>query len=203
MKIAFTGPSGSGKTTLVKHVQEKYSLPWINGSSGGLKNPLSNSVLAEAGLVVGKGHLQVIQSGHANPKVAIKNQRLILEERVKFFQLNPSFVTDRSTIDNWVYYATQCSLYEKEGVSKDFLNFCIEGLSELDYVFFIPCGIPIEDNGSRIPNYWYQHTISSVFRGAISLFREQAHKKTRIIEIHPLSLDARKSEIDSYLATIK
>lgn len=202
MKIALSGPSGSGKTTLVKYIVEKYGLPWINGSSGGIKAPEDNKLLQKNGLIVGKGHREVIQSGHKKPDQALRNQELILQSRLHLFRDTPEFVTDRSTIDNWVYYTMQCALYDTEENSKLFLSDCRLGLNALDLIIFVPTAIPIEDNGSRIPNYWYQHTVSSVFRGALSLFR-QSFGSTKIVELCHVDLTARKHEIDSYLATIK
>jgi adenylylsulfate kinase-like enzyme len=207
MRIAFTGPSGSGKTTLVTYIQEQYGLPWWNGSSGGIKTGEQNNFLSAAGLAVGKGHAEVIRTGHMNPEAAKLNQEAILESRIAKFaeaaEKGESFVTDRSLFDNIVYYLMQVSLYQSERDTKDFIDLAMSAMNNLTHIIYIPTSIPIENNGSRVPNWYYQKAVNGVFKEVLMMAKEQKQYDMPIIlELHDDRLKKRKEHIDAFL-TIK
>lgn len=198
MKIAFTGPSGSGKTTLVKWLSEEYKLPWLNGSSGEIKNVRDIGNLEEMGLVQGKGHKEVIVSGHNHPEAAIANQQRILERRTGMMTKQTDFVTDRSQIDNWVYYWMQCSMHVTDEDARVFRKKCEAGLGNLTHVIYIPTMIsPIEDNGSRIASFHYQKMVSVIFDAAIKFW--DFGNMTNLLMITEKDLDKRKQQIIEFI----
>jgi ABC-type dipeptide/oligopeptide/nickel transport system ATPase subunit len=202
MKVAFTGASGSGKTTLVHYVEKFHGLPWINGSSGEIKTLADNAKLQSEGLVIGKGHREVIQSGHANPEAAINNQWAILRRRSDIIHNTPNFITDRSPIDNWVYYLLQCSMYQTEDESVRFLEQCKEAIKGLTHVIYIPTMFQPEDNGSRIPNFWFQMMVSTVFKNAFDLFQNYADIEgweVKFLCLHMKNLELRKQAVTEFL----
>lgn len=200
MRVAFTGPSGSGKTTLVKHVEETYGLKWLNGSSGEIKTPEENQDLTERGLTVGRGHAKVIQSGHATPGVAWMNQEKIFEQRSKLLLTNDNFVTDRSPIDNLVYATIQCGPYLDTTTLQKFRDDCYGMLRRLTHVIYVPTMFQVEDNGSRIPNYWYQKAMGAVFQMYIDSYWE-SDDVPKILTITKQNLQARYTEIAEFLNT--
>jgi hypothetical protein len=185
MKIAFTGPSGSGKTTLVKFVEKEFGIPWLNGSSGELKSEADTTRLAVQGLVQQHGHRAVIVSGHNNPTAAVANQHKILTRRNELMAAADDFVTDRSQVDNWVYYWMQCSMHVKDEDATWFRKECEKGLDQnVTHLIFVPTMLnPIEDNKSRIASFHYQKMVSILFEFAI------AHWDFGDSDLKPLMLD--------------
>jgi deoxyadenosine/deoxycytidine kinase len=204
MRVAFTGPSGSGKTTLVQYVQEKYQLPWYNGSSGVVKSEEQNAFLMASGLAVGEGHARVIQTGHMNPYAAKLNQRAILYSRIEKFkmaaQAEESFVTDRSLFDNIVYYIMQASLYETEQDTEQFIREALSAMMYLTHIIFIPTAIPVENNGSRVANWYYQRAVNSIFQEVLKMDLTKSYAIPPMLELHDSRLKQRKDHIDSFFA---
>ena len=204
-RIAFTGPSGSGKTTLVNWVKNEFNLPHLNGSSGQIKTDEQNKALEGMGLTVGGGHRKVIQSGHAAPKAAVQNQWDILERRLELFNNSREFVTDRCTIDSWVYYLQQCSMYETTEQSEKFRDRCIYGLRFLTHIIYIPPMLfPVEDNNSRIANDWYQREMAGpVFWNVFRTFDVLSSRSSYQTKFHVLwseDLEARKYSLKKFLS---
>jgi len=164
MKIAFTGASGSGKTTLVKHVAKELDIPHFSGSSGDLKIESDKKYLFDKyGFKGEAGHLNVIQESHKNPEFGFELQCMVQERRAELIRDHDHFVTDRSPLDNWVYFLLQSAPYQTEEVVQEFMDKCINAMRGLDFVIYIPSMIPIEDNGSRVANLHYQRAIDSIF----------------------------------------
>jgi len=204
MKVAFSGASGSGKTTLVKWVAEHYNLPHLSGSSGDLKTDDDREYLASRFGVEGReGHAKVIKESHNNPEFGYELQRMILTRRSELIKDNQVFVTDRSPIDNFVYYMLQAGLYQNDGINHDFYEACIQAMIPLDHIFVVPFMFDfVEDNGSRLTSQVYQHMVTHIF----SLYHYQfqaemsrVNSNTKIHLITPLLLDDRKNKIINIL----
>lgn len=204
MRVAFTGPSGAGKTTLVKFINETYGLPWLNGSSGDLKTVSDTRRLTRDGLVQGRGHLEVIKSGHANPAAAWTNQLCVLTRRNDLVNSNGDYVTDRCPMDNIVYMLTQTSMYRDPKEIETFINMAAKHMMCLTHVIQLkPLGW-VEDNGSRIPNIYYQNMIDAVFCRVIEQYYEAKidwTPKPKLLVLETSNLDKRKELIKNFLGS--
>ncbi len=204
IKVAFTGSSGSGKTTLVKYVNAEYPLPWLNGSSGELLDEIDQATLKQRfGFEGGKGHAHVIKASHANPEFGYVHQNMVLNARGKLIESDQDFVTDRSPLDNWVYFLLQAGVYQNFNVSHDFMGKAIFYFSKLTHVIYVPAMlVEVEDNNSRIANYYYQRAVDAIFNTywqAFSHHAKVANPKIKLLKIVDHDLKTRKEKVMDFL----
>lgn len=201
MRVCFTGSSGSGKTTLVHYVQQEFELPWLNGSSGGLKDDVTIDRIESLGLKQGQGHREIIQSGHAHPTAAWENQKAILLGRNNLMNAHDRFVTDRSPIDNMVYATLQCGPYQHETDMNEFMDNALSAMARPTHLIYIPSMLPsIEDNGSRITNPMYQRAVDFVFKGMIEeIYDCGTPWLPKLLTLNVVDLEERKRIIVEFL----
>lgn len=200
-KIAFTGASGSGKTTLVKWVSKEWDIPHFSGSSGDLKIESDKKYLLDKyGFNGEAGHANVIQESHKNPEFGYELQCMIQERRAELIRDHDNFVTDRSPLDNWVYFLLQSAPYQTEEVVEQFMVKCLNAMMELDYVIYIPSLIPIENNGSRVANLHYQRAVDAIFDKYWLQFNVELEGSTVVMsKITSISLTTRKELVGKLL----
>lgn len=200
MRIAFTGASGAGKTTMVHYVRDTYSIPWIDGSSGIIKTQQDQLDIQGMGLKLGKGHAEVIKSGHMFPDAAWVNQRRILDRRADLFNYNDSFVTDRSPIDCIVYAIMQCGPYVKQEDLKELIDKATRVLKRLDYLIYVRPLSFVQDNGSRIANLYYQMAVDAVFYRVLDqIYELNPGQVPVLITLENSGIEARQKKIASYI----
>jgi hypothetical protein len=199
MKIAFTGSSGSGKTTLATWLAEEKDLTFIPGSSGGLKTDEDRKFLKENfGFEGGKGHANVIQQSHINPELGYYIQSTVRRRRAELIRNNDDFVTDRSPLDNWVYFILQASTYQSQENCNNFLVKVTEMFKDLDAVIYVPSMFSnIENNGSRVSNVYFQQAVDAYFELCFRNFQRSlaADYGTKFLRIPMVDLQLRKDYI--------
>lgn len=205
MKIALSGSSGSGKTTLTKFISERLGMPHLSGSAGDLYTKQDRDFLRDTYQYdTGKGHGDVIKASAVDPGFGIANQRIILQRRIQLIGDNPKFVTDRSPADNIVYFLNQVG-FHKEVTDRDcgvFLDLVQKAWGLLDYVIYIKAVQPreVEDNGSRVSNWFYQQSIDAQFEFWINyLMKKNRRNKPDVLTIDYWNLDRRKEEVLDFL----
>lgn len=158
MKIFIAGPSGMGKTTLAKWVSTEFDIPFISTSSKGLwKKYMINS------------HTELIQMAMKSPGKGYKFQSELLDIREKLIDTNKHFITDRSIVDNLVYYLMQVSPFVEEKLTLEYIDRCKTLLNPrwqcLDLLIHIPYNnkMRLEDDGFRIPNRVFQQCTQLYF----------------------------------------
>jgi hypothetical protein len=201
LRIAFAGSSGAGKTTMVNYLKEKYKLPWINGSSGQIKHEQDNFQLKLMGLDQGHGHAAVIRSGHQNPIAAGCNQQAILRGRIAAMRsAGLNFVTDRSPIDSIVYMLMQCSMYEGEVWCGEFIKEAKQALAMLTHIIWVRPLDHVEDNGSRVPNIFFQQVVDGTFDMVISKLMWDGIPP-KVCQLTNTSIVSRQLYLDSILTS--
>lgn len=200
MKVAFSGASGSGKTTLVKHVSKELNLDWLNGSSGTIKEHFDVERLKiNHGYVENQGHKYVIAKSHNEPEFGKDFQKAVLEGRDKLITENDDFVTDRSPLDNWIYYLLQVGPYSNNEETKLFYNKCLSAFNKLSHVIVLPFLFDeVEDNGSRVANVHYQKMVSHLFVEYRTHFRIMC-PNPRMICLREKDLDFRKNQVINFI----
>lgn len=159
MKIFLSGPSGIGKTTMAKHIAELYGIKFVEGSS--------KVLWGDFGI---KSHLDLIQKCDKDIDFAIEFQTALLRYRKEVTENLTCFVTDRSPLDNIVYYLLQLSHKIDAGKTLEYINICSESypkdkyMQVLMYLTYPMTLQEIENDGFRITNHYYQLMVSNVFR---------------------------------------
>ena len=165
MKIFIAGPSGVGKTTMAEHLAKKHNIPFLVGSS---------KVLWEKHNI--NSHRELIERTNLEPNFGLDFQFELLDYRNNLMKEHNSFVTDRSPLDNLVYFMLQVSDKVDSNTSYEYIKRCREVYPDnylqvymgLNYsMCHSMCKIGMEDDGFRITNIYYQLTVDSIFKNII------------------------------------
>lgn len=173
MRILICGPSGVGKTTLAKCISVEYKLEFVSTSSKALWKTY--------GIV---DHEAIIKMGINNPMRAYKFQMDLLDIREKLMERD-NFVTDRSPVDNLVYYLMQVAPFVDEKLTVEYIDRCNSLLTFLDEdgdgdargpeamsTYLIPieyqAEMDVERDGFRIPNKIFQQCTQLYFNYCLS-----------------------------------
>lgn len=167
MKIALCGPSGSGKTTLAKFLETHLGLEFLAGSSfSKLLSDSQKTKLRDMGYKE-TGHREVIQLSHSNPHFGRFFQNSVLYQRAELLRNNSDFITDRSPVDNLVYYLMQVAPTEVDPTKVvEFIESCLNSMDSLTHLVFVqvaPNQLSIETNGSRVDNLHFQRMVNAIF----------------------------------------
>jgi len=201
LKIAFSGPSGLGKTTLCKFVSDRFEVSHLSTSAGDIMNNQDKELLGKKFGYHSQGHKAVINKSSANPDFGIAFQNMILARRAHQISDNNNMVIDRSPLDNVSYMLSQIAHNMTESGIQTFVEEAQEAWRELTHVIIIKHSndIPrIEDNGSRVPNKFFQQYISDVFSG--TYFRFFANQPgPQVIFIDYWDLNDRKRLVEDFI----
>lgn len=159
-KIFISGPSGSGKTTLAKYIAARYRIPFVDGSS--------KVLWKRYGI---ESHADLITKCSNDPEMAIKFQFELLDYRMEAIQGKSEFVTDRSPLDNLVYYLLQISHMQNTDTTREFVEACSDSMHRFGFIqiYLDIKGTPydLENDGMRVHNEYYQEMVDAVFKQLI------------------------------------
>jgi len=177
MKIGICGPSGSGKTTLAKFIAghtdiKNGKINWVSNSARDLFTKEDNELLRSLGYEENSGHRRVIQLSNEKPEFGLTFQKLINKRRTEFIISNNDFVTDRTPVDNLVYFLFQSCSNQPDEIIQDMVSDCRAALGEFDVIFFTPYieGNEVENNNSRVDSKYFQSMISGIFEDTIKKY---------------------------------
>ena len=162
MKIFLSGPSGVGKTTMANEISKQYGIPFIQGSS---------RVLWDKYKI--KSHQHLIELCNNDLRFAVDFQYELLEVRKELIKANDSFVTDRSPLDNLVYFLLNVSDRVDSNETMNYIHECTKSFPEKYIQIFLGLTYGmlhqkgIEDDGFRINNIYYQLMVHNIFKGII------------------------------------
>ncbi len=173
MKIALCGASGSGKSTLARWMSKEWGIPYIENSAGLILPEEVQERLVRMYGWTKSGHRDVIRLGNINPGFGIDFQTELLKVRTKFINETPEFIFDRSPVDNLAYFLLQCGHLTDHQRTFQHISNCVMAASRLDGVIFLHTSTnteEIEDNGSRVDNWYYQKMVTSVFKHVLETY---------------------------------
>lgn len=176
-RIFISGPSGSGKTTLAKYIAARYQIPFIEGST----KPL----WASHGI---ENHIQLIMRTCEDVKWGLKFQDEVLEYRREKLECVNEFVTDRSPLDNLVYFMLQCAHYVDDSYIEEYREKCMSNYGNDSFVqLVLDCAPNIEDDGFRVNNKHYQMMTEAIFKNLLDknylYLNDNPHAILRKIEV--------------------
>jgi hypothetical protein len=204
LKIAFAGTSGSGKTTLVTWLSKNMGIKHLNGSAGEIAAKRLEEIKRSHNYY-GDGHLNVIVTSAIDPGFGFLFQEAVLTARTEAITFETEdFVTDRSPVDNLVYFSLQAAFNQSDVVCNSFKDRCKDAFKELTHLIYIrPCQPDeVENNGSRIPVRLYQDAVDGVFNNLIQkvfIGEIPANERPKILIINYWDLDKRKAEIFQFI----
>lgn len=203
MRIGLCGPSGTGKTTLAKYIAEVLDIPY---------KPLSATmVLEELGIdmgIKGMGHRWLINNSSKDVSWGLQVQARILESREATIHNMKDVVIDRTPVDNLVYAMYEVSHNSTESWIEDYRQKVFDFYKTFDLIIFIPYtdsqGM-VEDNGSRIPNRYFQELITGIFASQLDIIHEHFDSndlpQPSFLELNEWNYDRRKHLINRQFIT--
>ena len=186
MRIAFCGASGTGKTTLATWLAEELGISFnpvgsrSTAASMGFSNPYD----------VDKSSLQAYQESLAHDAKEGREPSLVDAARNAFEQFIPgdetvrglfqqklqlakiewetehdSFVSDRTTVDDFVY----CALHNVGAIDEAFIERAAAHLARYDLIFFTPVDAFIKIGGdpNRVADKAYHYVFETIADGAL------------------------------------
>lgn len=184
MKVVLAGASGSGKTTLAKAIGEALNLSFNENSAGLIISAQDKEYMKrQFGYEGNAGQRGVINKSHTNPQFGLYFQHAILEARKKLFSAKDNMVLDRSPLDPIVFYLNQLVHNFSQQETDFFVEMCLDAIIEarITHIIYTPLQNPkreIEDNDSRVANYYFQKKIDMLFGYVLELL------KRRCIQMH-------------------
>lgn len=201
MRISLTGPSGSGKTTLAEFITKKYpQLKFKSNSAYDLLTNNQRAYLKESYGYEGTGHKNVIRLSHEKPAFGFEFQNFLLQNRFNLFEQNDNIIADRCFIDNAAYCLDQCGIYQEDKIMEEYLSRAAKATQDLlDLVIWVRVCNPkeqgIENNGSRVNNWYYQHKMDAVFDYIINKNEQFSQCNTKVLVLNQWDLEWRKEVI--------
>lgn len=191
-RIYIAGPSGTGKSTLAKHIAHYYGIPFISTSGKMLWDKFGI-----------KDHQDLIKRTNLDPDgFGYVYQVELLKQREAALAGHAEFVTDRSPIDNLVYFLAQVSSYCSMQKTEEYIELCENSMKMGNKVIYIPFthDVVLENDGARITNPYYQLYITSTFNFVI---RKNLLKFCRggncLLTLDKWDFNTRIKQVDNFL----
>jgi len=193
LKIGICGPSGSGKTTLAKYIAEAFDLQFISLSA--------KEIWKDHNII---NHADIIQKSILETHWGLNFQYQLLDYRNKYLTNKNNFVTDRTPIDNLVYFMLQNSWMVNEEENKKYIIACMESLKHYSGIIFIQYSndIKLENDNQRINNPYYQQLTSQIFNYVISLITKNYGIKINLCQLASWELEYRKNKVNKFLINL-
>ena len=152
-QIFLMGTSGIGKTTLAEYISKRYRIPFIEGSSKVLWRKYNIS-----------SHKELLE---LSPEILYEFQLELLYLRIEIIRENKDFVSDRSVVDNMVYFLLQNAHLLGDDSVNEYIKLCGEYAKEsknpkyiyLSHELSDPKKFQLENDGFRINSLNYQNNV--------------------------------------------
>lgn len=199
LKIALCGPSGSGKSTLARKISELTDIPYKENSAGLLLPPADQEYLVNQYGWSKAGHAEVIKLSHKNAGFAWEFQYRLLQARSKFMAETPTFIIDRSPVDNLTYFLLQTAIMVDNDKIQHFINSSLQAMRDVSHLIFIPTMLigSVENNGSRIASYEYQRLVTACFQHVIKTYFKNYINRLLVLDTY--DFDERVNLVKDFL----
>lgn len=191
MKVVLAGPSGSGKTTLAKALATHFNWTFVENSAGLIMDDINKQSLKDRFGYGNWGQRKVINESHTQPAFGREFQRYILSARERLINADGNHVYDRSALDPIVFYLNQVVHNDGQEDSEQFIHACISRMYNVDLILRIPLQNPdreIENNESRVNNWFFQRKIDKLYDEAIDLLHMENHFNPHLLDNHQIRI---------------
>lgn len=196
MIVTLAGASGSGKTTLAKALAKHFGWEFRENSAGLIIAQAHKDHMSKTwGYDGGWGQTKVINESTKDPNFgsyfqwAIQAARRNLVTQAEASGKNAIY--DRGPLDPMVFWMNQVSHNLPQEETEKFFQACIPAMSKVDLVIRVLLQNPdkhIENNGSRVNNFYFQSKIDILYDLAI-------HHVARLQQENPVLLYNHKINI--------
>lgn len=186
-KVVLAGASGSGKTTLAKGLAEHYGWVFEENSAGLIISDDDKHLLKTIHGYGGNwGQQKVINKSHEDMNFGTRFQNSVLNARYVLMHKyqDEDCIFDRSSLDPIVFWLNQVSHNSTQEETEQFIQRCVAGMRDVDMVLRIPLQNPeqrIENNGSRVPNWYFQKKVDGLFDTACELVTLENQKSKYLL----------------------
>jgi len=175
MIVTLAGASGSGKTTLAKALAEHFGWVFKENSAGLIIADGHKEYMKKTWGYDGNwGQARVINFSHHNPDFGGYFQWSIIAARRKLMldtlASGKNAIYDRGPLDPIVFWMNQIAHNLPQEESQKVIEGSMQGMRCVDLIIRVPLQNPnqyIENNGSRVPNWFFQKKIDILYDLAI------------------------------------
>lgn len=189
IRMCLSGPSGTGKSTLARNIAKTFNLKYVESSAGLTISPEDRERLMARYGWTGSGHKEVIRLSQMKPDFGYAFQTAILSNRIKLIEKESCVVFDRSPLDNLTYFMLQCSSNVPDFMVDEFIVRCRAAMDKVTHLIIIETpdmstGYTVEDNNSRISNYYYQAMVNQIFLHNLNRYLLQTKSNYKTLTIN-------------------
>ena len=172
IRLAMTGASGTGKTTLATYAADLLGLPI---------NPVGARSVAST-----MGFANPYDVDRAGKRAEFQNR--LLAEKLAWERDHDAFVTDRTTLDNVVYFA----LHSVRSIDSAFVDQASVGLQRYTHVVYCPARVFLDTDGdpARFSEKSYHLLYDTFLEGLLR--RSATPWNQSFVQMIARPLDARK-----------
>ena len=143
MRLALVGSASTGKTTLVKAIGDRFKIKVIP--------EFAREIIAEMGKLSPKD---------LTPEESYYFENEIITRKIRMERRYKTFIADRSTADNAIYYLKFCSRHYDDKANQQYVKKAVNHLKIYDKIIVLPWNvIPYEEDGFRSGDKYYQYEI--------------------------------------------
>lgn len=156
-KIGLIGSAGIGKGSIASKIGNKLDLFFLKSKD--ITRPILEKYNYD------EKYYPCVEKflSHKNIEFEIVNTRMQKE-----YLLQGGFITDRTTLECFVYALLSVESYEDKEIT-ELENICRENMKQYNYIFYFPFKNGwLEDNGIRTVNNYFQWKIDLMIRGLIN-----------------------------------
>jgi len=153
-KIGLIGCPGTGRTGYALELSKELDIPNI------LSRHLTKPILE-------RDDYNYADESYVEHFLAIKSREFeLFYKRVEIEEVNESFVTDRTTLEQFAYSLLRLDTYTEEDINL-FQKICSEHLTKYTHLFYFPRTNDIKNNGLRTVNVYFQMQIDFIIKGLL------------------------------------
>ncbi len=142
-----------------------------------------------------------------NPELGIRFQWDVLNYRKEVLGGVENFVTDRSPLDNMVYFLSQNASHATQEETLRYIEACVRMYFQSTHWIHIRLtpDIKFEDDGMRVNNLHYQIAIEAIFQNCLSVYMAPhfIQLKKRLLNIDIWDMGMRQKLVSNYVSGIE
>jgi cytidylate kinase len=153
IKIGLIGAAGCGSTTIATKISNEFGISIINSRD------ITREILKRDGY----DYLSFVEKF-----LAVKEREFeLVEKRISIEHQIGNFITDRTTLEHYVYAIDSFDKYSIEDLSI-LCERCKNNMKNYTHLFYLPVSKNLTNNNLRTLNVYYQKNIDYMINGVIN-----------------------------------